>query len=81
MSKSAEHRIAPLTDIVNGLGDLDAFRRAVSCRRGKFNLSSKKMSLRSCVFSTMPMARLAGGTAGTMTIPMGINVVIYAMLH
>ena len=70
MSKGAIRGIAPLTDMVNGLGDLDALRRAVSSRRGKFNLSSKQMSLRSCVFSTMLMARLAGGTVGTMTIPM-----------
>ena len=72
MSKRPEHGIAPLTDILDGVGDLGAFRRVVSIRRGKFNLSSKKMSSRLCAFSTMPTARLAGGTAGTMTIPMVI---------
>ncbi len=72
MSERPEDGVAPVKDFVNGVGDLDVFRHAVSFQPGKSNLSSQKMSLRLCVFSTMPWVRLAGGTAGTMTIPMVI---------
>jgi hypothetical protein len=61
MSKRLEHEIASLTDIVNGIADLDAFRGAVNSRQGKFKLSSKKMSLQTCVFSTMKYPRFFKG--------------------